>query len=54
MVKLKEILWSCLDPTTRQLTVQSGLAERSYDGICEDIERRYKAEYGSLEYKTER
>ena len=52
MVKLKEFQWNCYDPAARQLSVQLGLAETSYDGICENIERRYMAECGTLRYKT--
>ena len=57
--KLGEILWSCMDVGSKQLASQSGLDKKAvskdvdmYKVLCEDVDRRYRIQYGTLDFKT--
>jgi hypothetical protein len=46
---LKQILWVCMDVSSKQLVSQSGLHHKSYDEICEDIDIRLCLQYDGLD-----
>ena len=56
---LRNILYTCMDVNSKQVASSKGLDRQQYDEhgkpknmykeLCEDIDRRYKDEFGSLE-----
>ena len=54
--KLRDILFTCMDVNSKLLASQSKLDVQQegvdmYQALCEDIDRRYKIEFGTLEIK---
>ena len=48
--QLKQILYVCMDMTSKNLASQSGLDRKGYVDLCEDIGRRYRLQFERLDF----
>ena len=48
--QLKQILYVCMDMTSKKLASQSGLDRKGYVDSCEDIDRRYRLQFEGLDF----
>ena len=48
--QLKQILYVCMDMTSKNLEPQSGLDRKLYFDMCEDIDRRYRLQFEGLDF----
>ena len=48
--QLKQVLYVRMDTNSKNLASQTGLDQQSYTKIAEDIDRRYRLEYGIINF----
>ena len=47
---LKHVPYVCMDMASKNLASQSGLDQKDYNEICEDIDRRYRLQFDGLDF----